>query len=136
MLNRDSNNQTNGRANSEQILTRYIFIHLRRHNIHKGKKHRPNFFHRWPPNGNPTSKSYWCYIYIASTNNSQISKLYIVIAGSAHLTIHNIHYAPFVYRRPTVQMPFFICSYFFPRFHQIVDAFFRHQPSQEQNVFP
>ena len=107
-----------GRANSEQILTRHIFIHLRRHNIHKGKKHRPNFFHRWPPNGNPTSKSYWCYIYIASTHNSQISKLYVVIlcivmVGSTHLTIHNIHYAPFVYRHPTIQMPLLVFPYFF-----------------------
>ena len=92
---------------------------------------------------NPTSKSYWCYIYIASTNNSQISKLYvvilcivivgsthltmtnnfqtsklygvilcIVIVGPAHLTIHNIHYAPFVCRRPAAQSAVFICSYF------------------------
>ena len=39
--------------------------------------------------------------------------LCVVMAGFAHLTIHNIHYAPFVCRRPAAQSAVFIRSYFY-----------------------
>ncbi len=95
MLNQKPNTQKPS-ANSEQILIRHIFIHLRRHNTHKGKK---NFFSQMATNeirpANHIGITLCVVIvgFVYLTINFQVVKLYgiilcVVIVGFAHLTIN------------------------------------------------
>ncbi len=57
------------------------------------------------------------YSYVVShttkLNNLLGFILCIVMSYPTQLTIHNIHYAPFIYRRPTIRNPaqFLLCVY-------------------------